>query len=160
MPLAAGRTSEDAPTPRAQWNPNLESTVPPPVAVEYLSPDMAPPLSRPGSRKGKGRAMDDARDGGNGEGTYGYEEPEYLTVRRHAQRTRSADGQESQHDAMGGYSGRGDLEVAIQGAVGNRNGVGVVDLESAGAAYPPVSEEDAEERRIKDVSFPSHRRAP
>jgi hypothetical protein len=36
-------------------------------------------------------------------------------------------------------------------SVGNREGLGVMELEN-GAAYPPVSEEDAEERRIKDVS--------
>ena len=67
------RTSDDAPTPRVQWNPTLGPHTP---AMDYLSPDRAPP-SRTGSSKGKGRAVDD------GQALDGYEEPEYLTVRRH-----------------------------------------------------------------------------
>lgn len=137
------RTSDDAPTPRAQWNPTLETHQP---AMDYLSPDMAP-SSRTGSRKGKGRAVDD------GEALGGYEEPEYLTVRRHNSRTRSVDGHEVRDGREVEYTGREDLEMGMQGLVGNRDGVGVVDLENAGSAYPPVSEEDAEERRIKDVSL-------
>lgn len=129
--------------------------------MDYLSPEMVP-RSRSGSRKGKGRAQDLVVDDDGGRATRvieahdyeAYQEPEYLTVRRHSARTRSVDGQERGEE--GGrvmYDGREDLEMGREGVVGNRNGVGVVELENAGAAYPPVSEEDAEERRIKEVGF-------
>jgi hypothetical protein len=132
------RTSDDAETPRALWNPSLQDER---QGMDYLSPAMAP---RSGSsNKGKGRAQDDepVREGQG----YGYEEPEYLTVRRSNSRTRSTNGQHRERD---GYE-EGDLEMGV----GNRNGVGVGELEGGAGAYPPVSEEDAEERRIKDVSL-------
>lgn len=122
------RTSDDALTPRALWNPSLKDER---SGMDYLSPA---PRSGSSSLKGKGRAQDDKE--------YGYEEPEYLTVRRSNSRTRNG-----QHGERDGYE-EGDLEMGV----GNRSGVGVGELDGGGGAYPPVSEEDAEERRIKDVS--------
>lgn len=140
------RTSDDLPTPRAEWNPHLQ---PQRTDMDYLSPN----AQRSSSDKGKGRSLDVEED------PFGYEayqEPEYLTVRPQAQRNRSGESERpfiasDEEPRRGTYQPhQGDLEMGMD-SVGNREGLGVVELEN-GAAYPPVSEEDAEERRIKDVS--------
>jgi hypothetical protein len=146
------RASDDLPTPRAEWNPRLQ---PHRTDMDYLSPN----AQRSSSDKGKGRSLDVEED------PFGYEayqEPEYLTVRPHAQRNRSGESERpfmasDEEPRRGTYQPhQGDLEMGMD-SVGNREGLGVMELEN-GAAYPPVSEEDAEERRIKDVSPACDRR--
>ncbi|KAJ9114041.1 hypothetical protein QFC22_005861 [Naganishia vaughanmartiniae] len=104
---------------------------------------------------------------------YGYQEPEYLTVHD----SNNAQGphrpisprdsynphvhrdhvHKEQHE-RGPYDSRRMDDPELGGAgVGNQQGLGVEDLSSAAAggeliagAYPPVSEEEAEERRIQE----------
>lgn len=112
---------------------------------------------------------------------YGYEtqyqEPEYLTVdqpvpRRPLSSGDSYDRRQHQHqqhqqrhydnEQRGTYDSRG-MDDPELGGVGNQQGLGVEDLSPAvGAtgAYPPVSEEEAEERRIQEVCYFSFSRPP
>lgn len=145
-------SSDDVTTPRAQSNPHFQ---PQRSEMDHLTPNMAPQRSE--SSKGKGRAQEEEQ--ARSDEAYGYEayrEPEYLSVRPHPQRTRSGEFQQPLYPDVeprgGTYQQRhNDLEMGMD-SVGNRNGVGAMEL--GNAAYPPVSEEDAEERRIKEVSRP------
>lgn len=145
---AEPRQSDDLPTPRAEWNPHLQ---PHRTDMDYLSPN----AQRSNSGKGKGRSLDVETDGSFG--YEAYQEPEYLTVRPHPQRNRSGESERPlvfpDEEPRGGTYERqqGDLEMGMD-TIGNREGPGAMELGN-GAAYPPVSEEDAEERRIKEVSI-------
>ena len=149
--LPGSGSSDDVPTPRAEWNPHLQ---PHRSDMDYLSPHTAP--QRSNSNKGKGRSLDIEEDG-----AYGYEayqEPEYLTVRPHPQRNRSGESERplvypDDEPRRGTYEQpQGDLEMGMD-SVGNREGLGAMELGNGAGVYPPVSEEDAEERRIKEVSM-------
>ncbi|KAJ9117410.1 hypothetical protein QFC24_006506 [Naganishia onofrii] len=123
----------------------------------------APPL---GSNDGQPQQHQQGYDQERAE--YGYEtqyqEPEYLTVdqpvpRRPLSSGDSYDRRQHQHqqrnydnEQRGTYDSRG-MDDPELGGVGNQQGLGVEDLSPAvGAtgAYPPVSEEEAEERRIQE----------